>query len=84
MVQGIACISTREGGISAIIEEGKTGYVIDKQQPFVLAEKIAYLIGHPELCQEMGKAGKKKFKEEFTLERFENRMKEILCKLTIA
>lgn len=84
MEQGIACISTREGGISAIIEEGKTGYIIDKQQPSVLAEKIAYLIDHPELCQEMGKAGKKKFKEEFTLERFENRMKEILCKLTIA
>lgn len=78
MGQGLACISTREGGISAIIEEGKTGYVIDKQQPVVLADKIAYLIDHPALCQAMGEAGRKKFKEEFTLERFENRMKEIL------
>lgn len=78
MEQGLACISTREGGISAIIEEDKTGYVIDKQQPLALAEKIEYLIEHPELYQAMGEAGKKKFKEEFTLERFENRMKEIL------
>ena len=82
MEQGLACISTHEGGISAIIEEGKTRYVIDKQQPLALAEKIDYLIDHPELCRAMGEAGKKKFKEEFTLERFENRMKEILRTIT--
>lgn len=84
MEQSLACISTREGGISAIIKEGKTGYVIDKQQPLVLAEKIAYLIDHPALCQAMGEAGRNKFKEEFTLERFENRMKEILQEIVSA
>ena len=77
MEQHLACISTCEGGISAIIEEGKTGYVIDKQQPLALAEKIDYLIDHPELCRAMGEAGKKKFKEEFTLERFENRINKM-------
>lgn len=84
MEQGLACISTHEGGISAIIEEGKTGYVIDKQQPLALADRIDYLIDHPELCQAMGEAGRKKFKEEFTLERFENRMKEILKEIVSA
>lgn len=84
MEQSLACISTREGGISAIIEEGKTGYVIDKQQPLILAEKIACLIDQPALCQAMGEAGRKKFKEEFTLERFENRMKEILQEIVSA
>lgn len=83
MEQGLACISTREGGISAIIEEGKTGYVIDKQQPLILAKRIAYLMDHPKLCQSMGEAGRKKFKEEFTLERFENRMKEILQEIMV-
>lgn len=84
MEQGLACISTREGGISAIIEEGKTGYVIEKQQPLVLAEKIACLIDYQALCQSMGEAGRKKFKEEFTLERFEDRMKEILQEIVSA
>lgn len=78
MEQGLACISTREGGISAIIEEGVTGYVIDKQQPSALADKIDYLIDNPELCQAIGEAGKKEFKEEFTLERFENTLRDIL------
>ena len=30
------------------------------------------------ICAKMGKAGKEKFQREFTLEKFENRMKDIL------
>lgn len=30
------------------------------------------------ICAEMGKAGKEKFLKEFTLEKFEERMKDIL------
>lgn len=43
-----------------------------------IAEKIEYLMDHPEQCTAMGKAGKEKFLKEFTLDKFENRMKEIL------
>lgn len=78
MEQGIACISTSEGGISAIIQEGKTGYIIDKQKPQILAEKIEHLIEHPEICKIMGQAGKKRFEQEFTLNRFESQISKIL------
>lgn len=78
MEQGLPCISTNEGGIPGIIEEGKTGFIVEKHSPQQLAEKIEYLIGHPMICAEMGKAGKEKFQREFTLEKFENRMKDIL------
>lgn len=81
MQYGITCISTDEGGIPSIIEEGKTGFIINKQQPLTLANRIEYLIDNPEFCQILGKAGKKKFKEEFTLEQFENRLKNILQKI---
>ncbi|WP_276864609.1 glycosyltransferase family 4 protein [Mediterranea massiliensis] len=84
MEYAIPCISSNEGGVPTVIDEGKTGYVIEKQQPLILAEKIAYLIDHPALSQAMGEAGRKKFKEEFTLERFENRMKEILQEIVSA
>lgn len=81
MEQGVACISTREGGIPDIIEEGKTGYLIDRQNATRLAEKLIYLIEYPEKAQEMGKAGREKFRKEFTLEKFESRMREILMSL---
>lgn len=78
MEQGLPCISTNEGGISAIIDEKITGFVIDKHNPQMLAERIEYLIDHPDVCQAMGIAGKEKFAREFTLERFECKMKDIL------
>lgn len=78
MEQGIPCISTNEGGIPAIIEDGKTGYIVEKHSPEEIAKKIEYLIDHPEKRIAMGKAGKEKFLKEFTLDKFENRMKDIL------
>lgn len=78
MEKGIPCISTSEGGIPAIIENGKTGYIVDKHSPKAVAEKIEYLMEHPEQCAAMGKAGKEKFLKEFTLDKFENRIKDIL------
>lgn len=78
MGQGIPCISTNEGGIPAIIDNGKTGYIIEKHSPEKIAVKIEYLMEHPKQCTAMGKAGKEKFLKEFTLDKFENRMKDIL------
>lgn len=82
MEAGIACISTQEGGISAIIKDNETGYVINKHQPQTLANKIEILIEHPELCQSMGRKGREKFKNEFTLKQFEGRITEILLNLS--
>ena len=85
MQQKLPCISTNEGGIPDIIDEGKTGFIVEKRNVKQLAEKISYLINHPEQCKEMGENGYKKYQEKFTLSVFENRMKEILtecCKKT--
>lgn len=78
MEQGMPCISCNEGGISSIIDDGETGFVIPKNQPEVLAEKLELLINNRNLCNEMGNAGRKKFEQEFTLNQFEKRIAEIL------
>lgn len=78
MEQGIACISTNEGGVRAIIDDGTTGFIVNKQNPTELAAKIEFMIEHSEECKSMGYAGKQKFEKEFTLFRFEKRMKDIL------
>jgi len=81
MEQGVACISTREGGIPDIIEEGLTGYLIERQHAGLLAEKLICFMEHPERIREMGEAGREKFRREFTLDIFESRMQEILMSL---
>ena len=84
MQHHIVCIASNEGGIPDIIDEGKTGFIVEKKNAEQLANKLIYLIEHPEQRKEMGKNGYKKYRSQFTLQTFENRMKEILtecCKI---
>ena len=74
MEHGVACISTTEGGIPGIIDDGKTGFLVPKHNVTVLADKIQLLLNDPVLRSNMGKAGREKFEKEFTLEVFEKRM----------
>lgn len=78
MEHGVACISTTEGGIPGIVDDGKTGFLVPKHDVAVLADKILLLLNDSVLRSNMGKAGREKFEKEFTLEVFENRMTWIL------
>jgi glycosyltransferase involved in cell wall biosynthesis len=78
MEHGLPCISTTEGGIPGIVDDGKTGFLVPKHDVAVLADKILLLLNAPVLRSNMGKAGREKFEKEFTLEVFEKRMVEIL------
>lgn len=78
MEHGVACISTTEGGIPGIIDEGKTGFLVPKYNAAILANKIETLLTDSALRQRMGSAGREKFEREFTLEVFEKRIVEIL------
>lgn len=82
MGHGLPCISTQEGGIAAIIDEGKTGYVVERKNPQALAGKIERLIDQPALCKAMGIAGKEKLNREFTLNKFECKLRDILQEIS--
>lgn len=71
-------VSTFEGGIPDVVENGKTGFLVPQKNASALAEKIEQLIINPDLRQQMGDSGRAKFKKEFTLNIFENRLTEIL------
>ena len=78
MEHGVACISTTEGGIPGIIDDGKTGFLVPKHDAVALADKIEMFIRDTDLRYKMGEAGREKFEREFTLEVFEKRIVEIL------
>lgn len=78
MSAGLPIISTFEGGIPDIVEDGTTGYLVNQKNVEVLAEKLEILIKNSELRQQMGKAGRKKYENEFTLDIFELCLKKIL------
>jgi glycosyltransferase involved in cell wall biosynthesis len=61
LVEAMACqvpvIATRVGGMTSVIEEGKTGLLVEPANPSALAKSIIDLLGLPELRKEMGVEG---------------------------
>lgn len=75
-------VSTFEGGIPDIIEDGVTGFLVPQRNAEALAEKLEVLIKNPTLCKTMGKAGREKFEKKFTLSVFEKKITKILVQVS--
>ncbi len=58
MAMGLPVISTYHGGIPELVEDGVSGFLVPERDSDAIAEKISYLITHPQLWGEMGKAGR--------------------------
>lgn len=78
MQQAIPQISTPTGGIPDIIENGKTGMIIPVKDSQKLADAITYLIDKPEIRAKMGEEAYNRFKELYTLNKFEEAISSIL------
>lgn len=78
MQYSLPIVSTFEGGIPDIVTDGKTGYLVAKRNIETLADKLEILIKNPELRQQMGNSGRKKYLDEFTSDFFEFKIVEIL------
>lgn len=78
MQHSLPVVSTFEGGIPDIVEDGVTGYLVPPGDAGILAGKMEILIRNHGLREQMGKAGRKKYQNEFRLEIFEKRLEEIL------
>ncbi|MCE5249115.1 glycosyltransferase family 4 protein [bacterium] len=63
---GKAVIAGRSGGAGDAVENGITGYLIDPENPAECAEKIEYLLDHPEVREEMGRRGRERVEKQFT------------------
>jgi len=71
-------VSTFEGGIPDIVEDGVTGFLVPQRDVGALADKMEILLNDAELRKRMGEAGFSKYENEFTQEKFEDRLIEIL------
>lgn len=78
MAQGLPCISTDEGAIPDIIDDGETGFICEKKNPQDLADQMETLIKDETLRRKMGTAGRKKYERDFTLACFEQRFVQCL------
>jgi glycosyltransferase involved in cell wall biosynthesis len=54
-------------GVRDLVEDGVNGFLVPFGDVNGLAEKILYLMKHPEVAEEMGKKGREKVEREFSL-----------------
>ncbi|MBC7802656.1 MAG: glycosyltransferase family 4 protein, partial [Candidatus Parcubacteria bacterium] len=66
--QGLACVATRVSGIPELIEDGRTGVLVEPESPAELAQALAALIADPVRRRELGAAGRHRVRAEFGLE----------------
>ena len=71
-------ISTTEGGISEVVSDGNTGFLVPQRNVTALARKIETLVNDAELRHKMGEAGKERYYSYFTIAKFEERLVNIL------
>lgn len=65
---GLAVIATAVGGLTDIIEDGRSGYVIPVGNPAALHDRLGRLISSPMLRVQMGRAARKRAERFFDAE----------------
>ncbi|OFW52524.1 MAG: hypothetical protein A2163_08240 [Actinobacteria bacterium RBG_13_35_12] len=74
MAAGLPIISTDQGAITESVIDGVNGFIVEKQNPHQIAEKIKLLIENPELRIKMGKESRRLYEENFTEEKMVERL----------
>jgi glycosyltransferase involved in cell wall biosynthesis len=75
---GIPVVATRQGGLPESINHGETGFLVDAESPKQLADRLGYLITHPEMRKSMGASARGRIENRFTHERMIDDIEEIL------
>jgi glycosyltransferase involved in cell wall biosynthesis len=73
MIHGKAVVASRVGGMTDLIEDGKTGLLVDPGDPNALANGILRLLGDKDLRQSMGEAGRRRVREIHGLDQIAER-----------
>jgi glycosyltransferase involved in cell wall biosynthesis len=81
LLEPLACgkplVGTNVGGIVTMIKDGWNGFLVEPANEKQLAEKIKYLIDHPESWEEMGKNSRRLAENEFDWKKIAEKYLEV-------
>ncbi|AKG24002.1 glycosyltransferase [Calothrix sp. 336/3] len=81
MAMGLPVIATQHGGIPELVEDNTSGFLVREKDTSAIADRLMYLIQHPEKCQEMGKNGRKHVEKYFEIEKLNDELVRIYQQL---
>jgi glycosyltransferase involved in cell wall biosynthesis len=65
MSAGLPVVTSNQGAIPEVVEVGQTGYIVEPE-PKEVAEKVCYLLDHPEEARIMGLNGRRRIELHFS------------------
>ena len=81
MMFGLPVVATNWRGLPDIVSDGETGFLVPPKDSTAIANRLNLLIENPDLRAKLGTAGRRRYEEKFTIEKFRCRMEEILSSL---
>ncbi|MCX7786471.1 MAG: glycosyltransferase family 4 protein [Spirochaetes bacterium] len=82
MRAGLPVVATDVGGCRESVVDGETGFLVSKEDPLELRDRLRMLIESSELRIRMGQKGRKRFEENFTFQRMYERTLEVYREVT--
>jgi colanic acid/amylovoran biosynthesis glycosyltransferase len=81
MASGLPVISTFHSGIPELVTDGVSGFLVPERDATSLADSLAYLIRHPEICNEMGQAGRRQVEQKFDTHHLNKELEELYLRV---
>jgi glycosyltransferase involved in cell wall biosynthesis len=67
MAAGLPVVATDVGGLSEVVQQGETGWLVVPKDVPALADAICHLLAHDEVRTAFGQAGRERVEERFSL-----------------
>jgi|CXWL01.1.fsa_nt_gi colanic acid/amylovoran biosynthesis glycosyltransferase len=77
MASGLPVVSTFHSGIPELVTDRVSGFLVPERDALSLAEALTYLISNPEICNQMGQAGRRQVEEKFDTHRLNKNLEEL-------
>ncbi|GAB4222597.1 MAG: glycosyltransferase family 4 protein [Spirochaetales bacterium] len=82
MRAGLPVVATDVGGCRESVVDGETGFLVPKEDPQELQNRLRLLIESPDLRIRMGRSGRRRFEEHFTFQRMYERTLAVYQEVT--
>jgi colanic acid/amylovoran biosynthesis glycosyltransferase len=76
MAVGLPVIGTKHAGIPELIQDGVSGFLVPERDVDALVDKMRFFIRYPEKAVKMGKAGCAFVRQEYDIDRLNDRLVE--------
>jgi len=70
MAAGLPIITTDQGCIKEMVQDGVNGFIIEKKNSSQIAQKVIQLLENAEMRKKMGKASRERFLKSYTKDHF--------------